>query len=69
MQVIKGDDRTLSAQLAGRVYYTHERWNPKPTTAFGKSIAPTLSDEEMTRTFVNIMPEPELGLFKLKEQV
>ncbi|XP_033631125.1 50S ribosomal protein L27-like [Asterias rubens] len=67
--VTKGRDRTLSAQVAGTVYYTHERWNPKPSTVFGKSIAPTLSDEEMTRTFVNIRPEPELGLFKLKEQV
>ncbi|XP_022089360.1 39S ribosomal protein L27, mitochondrial-like [Acanthaster planci] len=67
--VVTGRDRTLTAQVAGHVYFTRERWHPRPDTAFGKSIAPTLSDEEMTRTFVNIRPELEVGRFKLKEQI
>ncbi|XP_038063546.1 39S ribosomal protein L27, mitochondrial-like [Patiria miniata] len=67
--VTTGRDRTLSAQVAGTVYFTQERWNPRPDTEFGRSVAPTLSDEAMTRTFVNVRPEPEVGNFKLKEQI
>ncbi|XP_071479775.1 large ribosomal subunit protein bL27m-like [Diadema antillarum] len=64
-----GRDKTLVAQVAGTVRFTKERWHPKKTTPFGQSIAPTLSDKEMERTFVNIVPEEEIGRFKLVEQI
>ncbi|XP_033121363.1 39S ribosomal protein L27, mitochondrial-like isoform X2 [Anneissia japonica] len=65
----KGRDRTLFAMEAGRVYFTREQWIPAPIDAFTKDVAPTLPEEKLVRTFVHIEPEPQVGRFKLLEQV
>ncbi|XP_077979714.1 large ribosomal subunit protein bL27m-like [Glandiceps talaboti] len=63
-----GRDKTLYAKEPGIVKYTKERWTPK-LTLWGMYVAPTLPDEDMTRTFVHVIPEPLIGKFKLVSQV
>ncbi|XP_793683.2 uncharacterized protein LOC588931 [Strongylocentrotus purpuratus] len=64
-----GRDKTLVAQVAGTIHFSKERWHPNHKTQFGREIAPQMSDEEMERTFVHVIPEKEVGNFTLVEQV
>ncbi|XP_002736869.1 large ribosomal subunit protein bL27m-like [Saccoglossus kowalevskii] len=64
-----GRDKTLFALQPGIVKYSKERWIPRLDTLWGMYVAPTLSDDDMMRTFVHIIPEPQKGKFKLVDQV
>ncbi|XP_063961952.1 large ribosomal subunit protein bL27m-like [Lytechinus pictus] len=64
-----GRDKTLVAQVAGTVCFSKQRWHPTHNTQFGREIAPQMTDEEMERTFVHVIPEEEVGNFKLVGQV
>ncbi|XP_070581094.1 large ribosomal subunit protein bL27-like [Ptychodera flava] len=63
-----GKDNTLYALQPGIVKFTRERWQPK-LTLWGMYVAPSLSDEEMNRHFVHVIPEPQIGKFKLVSQM
>ncbi|XP_071961056.1 large ribosomal subunit protein bL27m-like [Antedon mediterranea] len=64
-----GRDRTLYAMEPGYVFFTREQWIPAPVDDFTRDVAPTLPEERMLKTFVHIQPEPQVGRFKLIEQV
>lgn len=67
--VIAGYRRTLNAQVDGHVYFTRERWYPRPKDDWSKNVAPTLPDEMMMKKFVHVKPAPQVGRFRLVEQV
>ena len=68
-QVICGRKKTLTAACTGTVRFTKEIFVPQSDMPLAKTVATFPRGALLYKTFINVVPPPEVGRFRLVESI